>query len=42
MFSKGRQKLKTGKGILGDSQFLHLEDFARTLVSRRVWPEQIA
>ena len=41
MFSKGRQKLSTGKGILGDSRFLHLEDTSRTLASRRVWPGQI-
>ena len=33
MFSKGRQKLSTGKGILGDSQFLKLKDTARSLVS---------
>ena len=30
------------KGTLRDSQFLDLKDIARTLVSRRVWPEQIA
>ena len=35
MFSKGRQKLSTGKGILEDSQFLHLKDTSRTLASRR-------
>ena len=28
--------LSTGYGILGSSQFVHLKDFARTLVIRRV------
>ena len=39
---KGRQKLSTGEGVLGDSQFLKLKDTARTLVGRKVWPGQIA
>ena len=42
MFSKGRRKLSTGKGILGDSQFLILKDISRAWGSRRVWPWQIA
>ena len=39
---RGRQKLSTGKGILGDSQFLKLKDTARALVGRKIWPSQIA
>ena len=34
IFSKGRQKLSTKKGIGGSSQFLHPKETARTLASQ--------